>query len=264
MRVYISVVSHGHHKLINDLGCLSALSQHFDVVLKSNNSSDRFDNLVDNNNFHWINERYGRGFGENNNIVFEYCCSHLNMKAEDYFLILNPDVLIEYEEIYNLIKLMESDEVVFASINLFKDKDKRIYDNSIRTFPSFKQFVKSFLGFGNSSIIDKSGIINACIVDWASGAFQIIRTDHYAKIGGFDENYFMYCEDIDICYRSSKMGHPITFYPQIKALHMAKHANRKLFSKHFYWHVSSVIRFLLTKSGMTKTKSGISSFTIKK
>lgn len=263
MNVYISVVSHGHSELINSLNCLDFLCEKFNVIVKSNKSNDQFDSLISHPNFHWLDEQYGCGFGENNNIVFQYCCSNLSITENDYFIMLNPDVIIEVDEISRLIQLMEQDNILFSAINLFKDEQKTIYDNSVRRFPSFSQFVKSFLGFGNSSIIDKSKIDQPCHVDWASGSFQAIKASHYAQIGGFDEKYFMYCEDIDICYRSSKMGQPITFYPQIKALHLAKHANRKLFSKHFYWHVSSVIRFLLTKAGMTKPKSGISPFTRK-
>lgn len=124
-------------------------------------------------------------------------------------------------------------------------------------FPSLKHFIKSFLGLGNSSIVDKSKIIEPCHIDWAAGSFLAIQSCHYLKLGGFDEKYFMYCEDIDICYRSFLMNIPVKYYPAIHAIHLAKHANRKIFSKHFYWHFSSAIRFLLTKKNLTKMKSSI-------
>lgn len=263
MTIYISVVSHRHADLIQELSCLSSLCQDFYVVVKSNVPNESFDELTSYDKFHWLNEQYGCGFGHNNNIVFDFCKTVLCMSESDYFVILNPDVVITTSQLYELIELMKQNKTPIAAINLFKDKDSQVYDNSVRNFPSLLQFTKSFLGYQNSSILDKSKITKPCNVDWAAGSFLAVKAGHYSELGGFDEKYFMYCEDIDICYRSAQMGHPVTFYPQIKALHLAKHANRKLFSKHFYWHVSSVIRFLLTKAGMTKTKSEISSITRK-
>jgi hypothetical protein len=257
MTIYISVVSHGHSTLISQLSCLSSLTKIFQVVVKSNKPNDQFDNLIISPNFHWIDEQYRCGFGHNNNIVFEYCRSMLGMKEDDFFIVLNPDIVIEVNEIESVIKQMIQSKNKLSAINLFKDTQYSVYDNSIRNFPSLMQFCKSFLGLGNSSVLDKSILMTPSPVDWASGSFLAFKVDHYGRLGGFDENYFMYCEDIDICYRSYLAGERVTYYPNVKALHLAKHANRKLFSKHFYWHVTSVIRFLLTKAGLTKAKSSI-------
>lgn len=259
MSIYIAVISHGHSGLINQLSSLALLAQTYKVIVKSNKLNDDFYNLMENPNFYWINEQYHCGFGHNNNIVFEYCCSKLGMTNDDYFIVLNPDVVISSNAIEQLIIYMREYKVKLSAINLFKDAENTIYDNSIREFPSLIQFAKSFLGFNNSSILDKSKVTTTSKVDWAAGSFLAFKAGHYAELGGFDENYFMYCEDIDICFRSYLIGERVTYYPEIKALHLAKHANRKFFSIHFYWHVTSVLRFLLTKIGLTKSKSSLSS-----
>ncbi|RJX72368.1 glycosyltransferase family 2 protein [Vibrio sinensis] len=257
MNIYIAVISHGHSDLINQLACLPLLSKEYQVVIKSNKSKDHFDSWIESPNLYWIDDQYGCGFGRNNNIVFEYCRSELRMTEEDYFIVLNPDVIIESKEIERLIDHMSVGGVKLSAINLLKDRNKMIYDQSIRKFPTLLQFVKSFLGLGNSSILDKSSLISSSKVDWAAGSFLAFKSGHYAKLGGFDENYFMYCEDIDICYRSYLSGERVTYYPEISALHLAKHANRELFSMHFYWHITSALRFLLTKVGLTKKKSSL-------
>ncbi|WP_299686001.1 glycosyltransferase family 2 protein [uncultured Vibrio sp.] len=259
MSIYIAVVSHGHSNLINELGCLDKLVRDFNIIVKSNLVNDDFHQLAQERNFHWINNRslYGCGFGENNNIIFDYCKKELNMKDGDYFVVLNPDVVIDSDTIINLVKAMSRGNINLSSINLYKDFDNLIYDNSIRRFPSLNQFVKSFLGFGNSSIIDRDQLSKTTQVDWAAGSFLTFKVGHYSKLSGFDERYFMYCEDIDICYRSYLMGDKLTYFPEFKACHLAKHANRKLLSMHFYWHVKSAMRFLLTKAGMTKPKSSL-------
>ncbi|MDE1220613.1 glycosyltransferase family 2 protein [Vibrio aestuarianus] len=217
------------------------------MVVKSNKPGDLFESLNNKHNFHQIDGSYGCGFGENNNIVFDYCCSVLGMKEDDYFIVLNPDVIIKPCMIKILIEYMERDRINLAAINLFKDEAEEVYDNSIRQFPSLLQFVKSFLGFNNDSLLDKNQLTSSIEVDWAAGSFLAFRASHYKALKGFDEKYFMYCEDIDICYRSCLVGERVTYFPDVKAIHLAKHENRKLFSKHFYWHVSSVFRFFFGK-----------------
>ena len=259
MGVYISVVSHGHSKLINELQSIPNLVPKCKVVIKSNLANDNFGDWINSEDIYWIDDHYHSGFGRNNNINFNFCRSELGMNEDDYFIVLNPDVVVDVEEVIRLILSMEANDVKLATINLFKDRDFQTFDNSVRKFPSLYNFSKSFLGFKNSSIIDKSLINESYEADWAAGSFLAFRAEHYAKLKGFDENYFMYCEDIDICHRSYLLGEKVTYFPELKALHLAKHENRKILSTHFYWHVSSVCRFLLTRSDLrlTTVKSSI-------
>lgn len=260
MSTYISVVSHDHSELINELSCLDCLCDDFIVVVKSNTGTDCFEKLKSKTaNFHWLNDdsEYGFGFGRNNNIIYTYCKRELNMKEGDYFIILNPDVIISPLMLNELLMQMQNSKIQVSAINLFKNFELTSFDNSVRNFPSLKQFVKSFLGYDNSSILDKNKMKKLCPVDWAAGSFLAFTAKHYDLLKGFDEKYFMYCEDIDICYRSSKLKVPVMYHPDIKAIHLAKHANRKIISKHFYWHLRSVLRFLLTKVGLTISKSNI-------
>ncbi|MDE1223764.1 glycosyltransferase [Vibrio aestuarianus] len=257
MRVYISTISHGHSNIIGKLSCLASLSESFIVVVKSNKAGDSFEELEAKNNFYWINQEFGCGFGRNNNIVFNYCKNKLGMCDDDIFIILNPDVIVTKEEIEALVTNMKHDNVQLATINLFKDTFKTEYDNSVRRFPTIVNFIKSFFGLGNSSILDKSKFLSMGYVDWAAGSFLAFNVKHYTNLLGFDENYFMYCEDIDICYRSKFLGVSVAFYPRLSAVHFAQHNNRRIFSRHFYWHVKSILRFLLSRLGLVTINSCI-------
>ncbi|PMO99178.1 glycosyl transferase family 2 [Vibrio breoganii] len=257
MAVYISIVSHGHADLLLNLNCVPKLIANYQVIIKSNKKFDDFGSLGESDNFHWLNDDYGKGFGENNNIVFNYCLHELGMKCDDYFIVLNPDIVIDNETIARLIEEMNESLSSFSTINLFKDRYLTIPDNSVRNFPSFKHFVTSFLGKGNASILDRRTMLEQCQVDWAAGSFLAFRAQHYLNLRGFDENYFMYCEDIDICFRSLNLDVPLKYHPEIKAQHLAKHSNRKLFSIHFLWHVKSSFRFLLSKRGLTNSTTSI-------
>ncbi|MHA6608535.1 glycosyltransferase family protein [Photobacterium damselae] len=247
MTTYISVVSHHHCQMINELNCLYELCSDYQVVVKSNVANEDFQRLESMKNFHHLDLQYGCGFGENNNIVFKYCKKVLGMEENDIFIVMNPDVVISKDEVDKLIMKMLDSDVSLAAINLFKDEGFTVYDNSVRTFPSLFEFIKSFVTSVNTSIIDKSEISEPTIVDWAAGSFLAFKSSNYEALQGFDERYFMYCEDIDICYRSSLSNYPVIFYPNIRALHLAKHANRKIFSKHFVWHCKGVFRFIITR-----------------
>jgi GT2 family glycosyltransferase len=255
MSVFISVVSHGHGELIKKLACLSKLAEKYIVVVKINQEELGLVQYFEENNIRYIDKLYGIGFGHNNNEVYKYCKDHLYMKEDDYFLVQNPDVIADMDSIDELIKLMLINNSQLAGVNLFKDDECLVPDNSIRHFPSFSHFTKSFLGIGNSSIINKELVKEAKEVDWIAGSFLAFKSSHYARLKGFDEGYFMYCEDIDICYRSNMLSVPVIFYPQIKIQHLTGLANRSIFSKHFYWHVHSAIRFLLTRRGLTRLRS---------
>jgi N-acetylglucosaminyl-diphospho-decaprenol L-rhamnosyltransferase len=250
MKIFISVVSHGHDILISEIGCLAELSKHpqVELVIKNNQklNTDSLTKLSRDNNIHLLDECHGMGFGDNNNYVYKWCIEKLNMLEDDWFLVLNPDVLVNASSIFDLINRAIDNHHEFATINLYKDNEYQIYDNCVRTFPTLLDFVSSYIGLGNKTILDKKNFFKEQKVDWAAGSFLLFKSSLYRDLGGFDSNYFMYCEDIDICWRAQKLkDKSLMFYPDIKAIHYAEHANRSLFSKHFIWHVKSMIRYLL-------------------
>lgn len=247
MRLFISVVSHGHSDLIAALDCIPKLNQDFVVVVKNNLECPREIVKLNTLGVKVINERFNSGFGENNNIVFDYCQNELMMSDDDYFLVLNPDVVVDKDVIKDFLSLTASDRLKFSTANLYKDSSFETPDNSIRRFPKAIDFFNSFLGIGKPYHYDKSIMRSQSHVDWAAGSCLLFRADHYKRLNGFDERFFMYCEDIDICRRSHELNEPLTFLPEIKMLHLAEHSNRSIFSKHFFWHVKSIIKYLCTK-----------------
>lgn len=250
MNVFIALVSHNHSELINDINVLSGLLDTFKIVVKSNTSNDDFSKFNEHDNFHWLNSNYGKGFGSNNNYIFNYCINELDAVADDIFIVLNPDVIVDKNSILSLIKHMIQDGVSLSAINLFKDSNYQIFDNSIRKYPRLIDLTLSLVTGKNKTLLDKSNIISPIDIEWAAGSFLCFKIGHYKALSGFDESYFMYCEDIDICFRSNEMGCKVRYYPFIKAIHLAQHANRRIFSKHFFWHLSSAIRFIAKKNGL--------------
>jgi len=249
VKVFISIVSHNHFSVIKKLASLPRLAQYFNVILIDNVNEAGLAEWCGQNNIKYLSNKEKKGFGENNNIVFEFCQKNEGIKSDDWFLVLNPDVAIEPEVITKLICDMQENNQKIAAINLFKDFECTKYDNSIRNYPSALDFVSSYIFGVNKTIIDKSKIVHPTAVDWASGSFLMFRSDLYQQLGGFDTRYFMYCEDIDICFRANQHhDQKVIYYPQHQAIHLAAHSNRKLLSKSFVWHVKSIIRFLCYKN----------------
>ncbi|MBT0395900.1 glycosyltransferase family 2 protein [Morganella morganii subsp. morganii] len=246
--MFISVVSHNHFDIIKKINCLNKLSIAFNVILKSNIEDKPLEKWCLDNKIHYFESISPVGFGENNNDIFDYCIDKLGMTSDDYFIILNPDIYIEESSISQLISSMCLDKTQFAAINLFKDSSMSISDPSIRRYPKLSDFIISFFLKRNRTIIDKDKITSPVFVEWAAGSFLAISAKAYMDANGFDTSYFMYCEDIDLCYRLKKY-HKINlkYFPSICAIHLAQHKNRNVFSKHFYWHLKSTIRFLLKK-----------------
>lgn len=250
MNIFISVVSHGHGNLIKNIDCLPDLARDFNVIVKCNIKSDICElyDYAKQNNLHLLSKSLNLGFGDNNNYNFQYSVDELGLSGDDYFIVLNPDVHITSEAILKLTNEMCEGNISFAAINLYKDHGKTMFDYSIRRFPSLLNFISSYFFKNNNTIYDKSNIHTNKKIDWAAGSFLAFKASHYQRLGGFSDDYFMYCEDIDICYRSHLLDVPVVYFPGIKATHYAKHANRSIFSKHFIWHVTSIVKFLIFKN----------------
>jgi len=255
MTIHIAIVSHGHKDIIEEVGCLPFLAGDslIKVWLLDNIGEAGLKLYCEKHNVNYLKNDFKKGFGTNNNIIFSYIEKKISFTKNDCFLILNPDVSVELADILDIVNLAEKSNSELTTLNLYKDKKLSVFDDCVRKFPAVYDFISSYAGLGNKTIIDKSKITEAVEVDWAAGSFLLFKASLYRKLGGFDPNYFMYCEDIDICWRAQKIfGEKLMFFPQIKAIHHAQHANRSLFSKHFVWHVKSMIRYLLLFYGLRK------------
>ena len=88
---------------------------------------------------------------------------------------------------------------------------------------------------------------NICInqpteVDWCMGAALLFKKSFYDKLRGFDEKFFLYVEDMDICHRCWKMGKSVVYIPESKMIHAHQRSSRKL-NKKTIMHIKSMIYF---------------------
>ena len=80
-------------------------------------------------------------------------------------------------------------------------------------------------------------------VDWVSGAALMIRREALEELGGFDESFYMYCEDVDLCYRAHQASWRVVYFPDAVIYHIIGRASNKVPTRMTYMFHRSMYRF---------------------
>jgi GT2 family glycosyltransferase len=81
--------------------------------------------------------------------------------------------------------------------------------------------------------------------DWLLGAFLLLRRDLIDELGGFDEGYRLYGEDIDLAYRARKAGWERWYVPDARVTHVhAAVSDKRFLTRHTLWHWRGIARFV--------------------
>ena len=126
-------------------------------------------------------------------------------------------------------------------LECYYDRNKTILSNPGRYFPYFFNFVASIVLRKRLHYGSNFDVVHP---EWISGEFMIIKADIYIKLNGFDEDYFMYVEDIDLCYRAKKLGIKITHNKDFYIIHETQMDSRNVLSNRFKMHLSSAFTYL--------------------
>lgn len=247
--IYLSIVSHNHDDLIiNNEALLELLTiPNVHIYIKDNVGSLKLKKHCDSVGFNYISFPLNIGFGHNNNIVFD-CCIKNGMNIDDLFCVINPDVIIDKYNFELMVSKIKNNNNKLFTIDLYKDHDFNVNEPSLRYFSTWSGFFRMFINKPANIEYDKKQLKEFDTIDWAAGSFLIFKVDLYKKLNGFSDKYFMYYEDVDICYRAKKQqNQPVCFLKSVKAVHDGAYANRNMFSKHFRWYMKSFITFLISK-----------------
>jgi len=164
-------------------------------------------------NINYILNSENLGFGNANNIALK------RVKTE-YILLLNPDCYVSAKTLKFMLEYMKTHEEVGGATCKVEQPDGAIDWASHRGFPtpwaSFLYFV-----LGNDSLyhLTNRDMGKVHEVDAISGAFFMTRKSVLNKVGLFDEDYFLYAEDIDLCFRIKQAGFKIMYIPDVVVLH---------------------------------------------
>lgn len=242
--MHIIVVSHGHDDIVmeNLRGHVSSPLSGCQIIVRDNINSPALRDFCNGSNIRYIASKHQCGFAENNNEVARLLGSE-GLNKSDYFIFINPDVLIHPAELAKIRDVITSEQPDLFTIDLYRDRAYSERDPSVRTFPSIIDFASSYLFKKNPTIVQRSGITEPTTIEWCAGSFIGVKTEVFQSLEGFDQRYYMYCEDLDLCYRARKANYNLIYYPQFTAIHEAQCSSQKFLSRHFRWHICSVIRF---------------------
>lgn len=126
-----------------------------------------------------------------------------------YLLFLNPDIILIDDSSIKLKDYLDKNPECGIVSGLMVDENSSVI-YSFNEFPSYAWEFYHLIGFGYDEkinrLINKKEIKNNKVfeTDWFHGAYFMISKDNFYKSGGFNENYFIYYEDVEICYKSKK------------------------------------------------------------
>jgi len=244
MRIIISVVSHKHHDVIINLATLKNLVNISQVIIvcRDNSPTRKLKNYCQLNNIIYVPNENLYGYGKNQNLNFNYYLDNLSPKEKDYFLVLNPDIVLSVDSIQKLKSILkDGPEKSIMTANLFLDSEHMVHDDNIRTYPKFIDFIKTFLFKSRTTMINRNGKLPNKNEMWCSGAFILVEKSVFIELGGFNEVFHMYCEDIEFCFRARKQKIYLNYLDKIKGVHFRQRESQKIFSRSFFWHIKSDI-----------------------
>jgi GT2 family glycosyltransferase len=163
----------------------------------------------------------GFAYGNNRGIELAYRTGH-----PDYVYLLNPDAQVRPGAIGALVRFLEERPDVGIAGSSFENPDGSDWPMAFR-FPSLFGELNEGLQIGVVSRMLRRWVVPRVMTketqptDWICGASMLIRGDVFATIGGLDENYFLYYEETDFCYRAKQAGFPTWYVPDSRVMHIA-------------------------------------------
>ncbi|MGA2675609.1 MAG: glycosyltransferase family 2 protein [Methanobacterium sp.] len=219
-------------------------SFNYELIIVDNASGDNsleslkkdYYKKIDTGLIKFISNNENKGFAYANNLA-------LKQTNSKYILLLNSDTKIINDCLEKCLKFMDTDKNIGAlgckvmlSNGSLDKACRRSYPNVkvsfyrmtglSHIFPKSKRFNKY-----NLTYLDENGIYD---VDCLSGAFMLLRSEVLSQVGFLDENFFMYGEDIDYCYRIKKNGWKVNYYGEAKVIHYKGASSKKQESKLLY------------------------------
>lgn len=151
------------------------------------------------------------------------CNKGAGIARGEWLLFLNPDSVLEPGVLENLIaRVAQEPSWKLVGIRQYDDegKDQHQFGNFPRwwtVWPQMRTFERIFRGKQNY----KSYLNTAPVSypDWISGCFILIRNADFQELGGWDQRFWMYSEDIDLCKRAADLGWKRVMYNEVRCLH---------------------------------------------
>jgi len=176
-----------------------------------------------------IENQLNRGFAAANNQA-------MKESSGEYIVLINPDTVVQEDTFTKLINFMEDHPDAGAATCKILNPDGTFSVDSRHSIPTPMTAFWKQIGFHrlfpkskvfaryNLTYLDENEIYP---VDAISGSFMFIRRSAVEEVGYLDEDYFMYCEDVDYCYRITRSGWKIYYAPVSDIIHYKGESTKK-------------------------------------
>jgi len=198
------------NRCLETLYLYSGKSFTMEVIVVNNNPGDYAFNEIEKRftKFRFIHNTVNGGYSNG-------CNLGAAKAAGDCLLILNPDTVAKEEEILKLLQAAKSD----PSFYIISCRQVREDGKESKAMGSFPWHKKMTSGKGSEYSGNKNSNQSIIFPDWVSGSIMMIRKEIFNSLKGFDEDFWMYYEDVDLCRRAGDAGGKIAFYNDITVEH---------------------------------------------
>lgn len=221
--VTVSVVSHGQGEdvraLLEDLDASEGIRIDRVIVTRNIAEPDFFGDMSPRFQLEVVDNAAPKGYGANHNAAFARCIS-------PWFLVLNPDLRIDRDALGRLLAQALPSAGVLAP---------RILEPGKTAPEPHRRLLTPFEIMGRWFRPD----YQAPKAEWVAGMFMLFRAGAFAQVGGFDEKFFMYVEDADICARLRLAGWEVAVNESAAVLHKAQRASDRQW-RALAWHWQSL------------------------
>lgn len=221
--ITVSVVSHGHDVwlplLLQDLAATAA-GRVLRVVVTHNLPAAPLSGAGLPFELVQIHNREPSGFGTNHNRAFAHAPGR-------FFCVLNPDMRLPDAELWPQMLAAAASGVGAVTATLL-NADGSVQDNLRAVVTPWSLWRRRILRLPEQR------------VDWFSASFLLLPAEAYRAVGGFDERYHMYCEDVDLCLRLQLAGWRLVRSPAVAVHHAQRDSLRRW--RPLWWHMRSLLR----------------------
>lgn len=238
MDITVSIVSHGHGtlvaQLLRDLDRLDSM-RGVRVILTLNIPEDAPASEYSNLQLDIVRNSQARGFAANHNAAFRRCVT-------EWFAVLNPDLRIPlgHDPFQTLLAVEDRKGELGLVVPVVINSRGGVEDSVRSNLTPWSLLIRRLKTASRAKYQQKNSFC------WYAGMCMVFRASALRSVQGFDERYFLYCEDYDICARLHLAGYRLTQVAGSSVVHDAQRDSHRSF-KHLSWHLASLIRVWTSK-----------------
>lgn len=245
IKISASIVIYNENKetLRNIINSFLAIDLNKELIIVDNSKEPLLKDFIESfSDVKYIHSHSNLGFGAGHNLAF----SHLSIHS-DIHIAINPDIYFDSEGIKNFLLWFYENRDISLTVPKVLFPDGTI-QHTVRNIPTILTLLKRRLNIKGlfDEFVKKDEFRDIEFneiseIPFAHGCFFAFKTDVYEKLKGFDERFFMYMEDIDICIRAKKFGKTV-INPHFKIYHEFRKGSSKNL-KLLQYHIASALKF---------------------